>query len=435
MRRITAASALLSSLTAALFAYPVPPSAAQGPPGRSTEGVGVEVFTTKARPQALSDLQKEAVVKARQYVEEHGERLSHPYVDRDTGLLIIPVVDPRHLEVARGAVKSGRVPDVRTAHPVQSRSFAHLERIKHDIVDLKEADLPGANAIVASYVDEENNRVVIQAFAATQDMLRGIVSRYGPSSVAVHLKEELSVSREPAARNDDKAPFYGGANIGCTTGFPYRRGSYTYMVTAGHCYSSGGTATTSGGLRLGTVTSGSRENWTAGVGTVRLTGDTRYLGDLALINTSSWLTGGTPNGSAPYIYRGPAGSAAYSRIGGVDFTYRGDQYCTGGAVTGEQCAWYVDEIFTDYKYTTAGLVRNVAIGTKRRYCIRGGDSGGPVYNVQADGSVRAKGIISGVTGLGGSDHYIGVFETGECVNVFTDIWRSVDAWGGSVMTR
>jgi len=75
----------------------------------------------------------------------------------------------------------------------------------------------------------------------------------------------------------------------------------------------------------------------------------------------------------------------------------------------------------------------VAIGKKHGACTQPGDSGGPVYNVQATGYVRVKGVHS-AGGGGGSDHYSGALES-PCTEVFTDVWRADDAWSAVAITH
>lgn len=188
------------------------------------------------------------------------------------------------------------------------------------------------------------------------------------------------------------------------------------MVTAAHCFPSGGNASTPA-MSMGTVASGSEESWTNGTGTVLMTGETTYAGDQALIRIysgkSSWA----------FIYRGGAGSTTYSSVSGKwsRSPQQNDQYCTGGRVSGEQCGWVVQwSAAGNYTYSNGEVARRVWRGDKRGYCIQGGDSGGPVYTVN-DGVVAAKGVISGAGGFGGSDSFAGALDT-PCRTIFTDIW-------------
>jgi streptogrisin C len=102
-------------------------------------------------------------------------------------------------------------------------------------------------------------------------------------------------------------------------------------------------------------------------------------------------------------------------------------------VSGELCSWQVQwPAAGNYTYTTSGEVaRHVWLGEKRGHCIIAGDSGGPVYTVDSSNRVVAKGIISGATGYGGSDHNTGALEP-PCRNIFTDIWDAYFGFPGDI---
>lgn len=180
---------------------------------------------------------------------------------------------------------------------------------------------------------------------------------------------------------------------------------------------------------MGSVTSGSRENWKAGTGTVYLTGQSTYRGDLALVG----MEGG--RSVSPYIYSGGVNSSSTRAVRERWFrdSAPGDQYCTGGAYSGERCSWVVDWTDGNWKYTTDETARNVTAGRKGGHCIRPGDSGGPAYTIRPDGGVAGKGIISGVVGYGGSDYYAGSLES-DCRNVFTDLEDPTAALPGYLST-
>ncbi|MDR1806826.1 MAG: S1 family peptidase [Propionibacteriaceae bacterium] len=96
----------------------------------------------------------------------------------------------------------------------------------------------------------------------------------------------------------------------------------------------------------------------------------------------------------------------------------GDQFCTGGARSGELCGWTVDQSNVNVTYDDGTVVQKITIGTKGTSGggVIAGDSGGPVYTVRSDGKVAAKGIISG------SGSSWGAYKV-----YFTDIW---DAYYG-----
>ncbi|MFC4063280.1 hypothetical protein ACFOWE_33785, partial [Planomonospora corallina] len=157
------------------------------------------------------------------------------------------------------------------------------------------------------------------------------------------------------------------------------------MVTAGHCLLPQG-----GYSKIGPVL---WSNWHRGTGTVKLPGQPTYYGDLGLINTNIRDT-------SPTIFVGDKNSSTKRWVGGRHSVRakEGDQYCTGGATTGQICRWKVTDLawkvdtFEGDNYD--GTLRWVQVGKKRGRCVNGGDSGGPVYTFRSDGYVVAKGITS-----------------------------------------
>ncbi|GAA3813522.1 hypothetical protein GCM10022226_37810 [Sphaerisporangium flaviroseum] len=64
------------------------------------------------------------------------------------------------------------------------------------------------------------------------------------------------------------------------------------------------------------------------------------------------------------------------------------------------------------------------MGSRVGGCTEGGDSGGPIFTIESDGYVAAKGILSGGKGA-----------LGVCTVNFTDIQEVRRAFGGDVMKR
>jgi hypothetical protein len=150
-----------------------------------------------------------------------------------------------------------------------------------------------------------------------------LAASYGTSGVAVRVTG--TETSGPAPREADTSPFWGGAS-GCTSGFAWHSGSVEMMVSAGHCYPNGYSNVSTPVQSMGSVTQSSEENWTSGTGTVLLTGQSVYRGDLSLVRIFS--------GKSSYsrIYRGGYNSSTYGDVAGKmsRSPANGDQYCTGG---------------------------------------------------------------------------------------------------------
>ncbi len=214
-------------------------------------------------------------------------------------------------------------------------------------------------------------------------------------------------------RNADSSPFWGGARIyantmACTDAFSWTDGSSNYYsLTAGHCAASGGSVKTPS-QSMGLIQS-CEASWTYGVGTVSMCGQTALRGDIALIRISPGFF------SSANMYRGGFGSTSWDPVKEMwnRSPQPGDQYCTGGATSGELCGWVTQQVGVNVTYSNGETARNIVYGTKGGTCLGSGDSGGPVYTVRSDSGIAAKGIISG--GGGGSS----------CTNEYTDIYQAL----------
>jgi len=355
---------------------------------------------------------------------------SYPWVDPATGEVVIDVTSDIGNRLAH-AFQPGKKSATATQRiRAVKRSWAQLEMVRDDIVHLATPGMaPGQESIVAIEPDGPNNRLVVTVDRLNNDLLQALVGLFGTEAIAVRYDPNHQRPVPQARENDTSSGgFYGGANLnGCTSGFPWISGSTYYMVTAGHCFPSGGNASTPAEY-MGWVTSGSRENWNSGTGTVFLPNESVYRGDIALVQVQS------PKQVAGRIYRGGYNSSSSGPVKGMwsRQAATGDQYCSGGRVTGEQCGWSVTRVRFDIRYSTGEWARNINEGKKQAQCTKGGDSGGPVYTVRSDGGIVAKGIHTAGAG-GGSDQWGGYLDP--CYEYFTDIWQAYYGFPGVLRTE
>ncbi|MFZ4264263.1 DNRLRE domain-containing protein [Streptomyces arboris] len=315
---------------------------------------------------------------------------------------------------------------------IVERSVEALESVRDEVLLLTEAELPGVTGLHAAFVDAESNRVVVQTADVGSALVTALGERYGTDTVAVHLTSGVETI-EPVDRYSDSSPYYGGARIlstlpkedkWCTAGFPWRSGGKWYMLTAGHCTSGNGIIfNPSGKDYIGSVV---RDNWNNSKGTVKLSGQKYFAGDLALYQVLG------PEKAAARIFRGGERSTKSRVVADrwKRWAQKGDKVCTGGMVTGERCGWKVTATQATVKYEKGTVAKNVVVARKTESaCVRKGDSGGPVYTVDGKGRAYARGIISGGGG-GGGDHSGGLLDP--CVLVFTDIGLAHSALPGTV---
>lgn len=237
---------------------------------------------------------------------------------------------------------------------------------------------PERDALIVGVTEAAAKEKGIAALAAMFESLTGM-------PVQVRVTGEIV----GATRQNDATPWSGGALIvnsqnggSCSTGFAVLDGAYGRLLSAAHCDLSG------------------NASWYDGTESDIFTYGSTYV-DVRQHDWESLLidpVGGTQG----KVYGGPwnAGTSDphYKQgVAGASATGYGDSVCTSGANSGEHCGIFiVDQAViygcpvTDYDcYGSIGEKPNNAIS------IAQGDSGGPVYAYNADGRVRAKGIISG----------------------------------------
>jgi hypothetical protein len=286
-----------------------------------------------------------------------------------------------------------------------------------EVLTLADTELVGASNLRTATIDAANDRVVIKAATVTQEMREALAARYGAYRVALQVVPGMTVPERKATRQYDTAPYWGGAYFytsvgGCTTGFAWRYNGADYMLTAGHCTSLNGWAYNHS-VTLGWVYA---DNWGNSTGSVRVYGEGYYSGDLSTIKLTET--------SAGRVYKGSSTSSS-SRAVTSRLTFRslvGDTYCVSGQVTGEMCGYKVINNYINVRYSDGTVLRNAAEGYRYGTCTRGGDSGAPIYNIKSDGTVRARGILSG-----GSTNL-----SGNCYDYFTDIYLAEVALPGIV---
>ncbi|MEV8634908.1 hypothetical protein AB0395_24955 [Streptosporangium sp. NPDC051023] len=229
--------------------------------------------------------------------------------------------------------------------------------------------------------------------------------------VTVEQREPITAT---STRCDDTAGWYGGGALRhdsfaggscggtgkaytCTAGFGVRAGSNEFLLTAGHCGAPGDLFTDPGREEIGRAT---HEN----VGH-----------DLLLIQTQ--VIG--------RIWDGTPGVNDFTKpVIGWGWSFPGQSLCYSGTTTGARCGYTVDSAFT--KICDRDLYGNfecwddLISAKKNGQGPRGGDSGGPVFNLENGSSAtRAIGTITGY-GVSGSTEWL----------IFQDFGTATRDWPG-----
>jgi hypothetical protein len=389
------------------------------------ETAGIPVVTTIDQGASISDTQNQAFSDAWVFAMDHPDDVGYPWIDPTTNEVVLSYASAAGLEVLKQW--STGVPVATSLRSVKF-SVGRLETIKHEAISLRLNDVPGAENIVMTAPDEKANRVVITVSAASLQLFSNLADRYGTEAIAVRLDPSFGVST-PNSRLYDYSPFWGGARIYAPTENRYCSDSFSWHVgsasgnailTAAHCVWDGGSiriGDTNSPI-VGTVQSGTEENWKHGVGTVYYQGQTTYRGDAALIRLDS------SHSSGPSIYRGTGTTSSHVVSGGYAYMARDDLVYVGGQAGNETGAFRVDNQHTDVWYSATGeTVRNVTIAQfygDPHPCPISGDSGGSVFAI-VTGGVRAAGTYSGQYGVS------------NCTVVYTEAYDSYLALPGAFL--
>lgn len=308
---------------------------------------------------------------------------------------------------------------------------------------------PRLEDVIAVVNDPTRDRIVLATTGTPTLELRRTIHRLYGSQAAV---TQAPANLRPTSRDADTTPFTGGAAIGnygaehlrCTSGFSWTTSAgEPALLTAGHCYPAGSNQSVATNAIPGFRYWAGRATHT----TVNSSGTIGLSGDLAVIDVQT-----TPDGtridrtSQGRMFVGGPTSTTTVPVTGVQPTARlGSSVCYSSAVLGEECGpidadghggyTVIDTAFA-YRSADGRIWTNLALALKDwGYCIRGGESGSPVYLPAAGGGVSANGIVNGGGGGDVEQQFVPRSSpTENCLLTFTPIGNASALWGGSVQT-
>jgi len=127
----------------------------------------------------------------------------YPWADRKAGELVVPVADPRGVELVQQWVRSGlQVPSPKPGGPFTidlprpevavrivpaQHSILGLRQIMDGVTDLARAGVPGADRIYSVGPDYENDRVIVVTDRINDELLAAIAARFGVDVIAVRV--------------------------------------------------------------------------------------------------------------------------------------------------------------------------------------------------------------------------------------------------------
>ncbi|MBF9132869.1 cellulose-binding domain-containing protein [Plantactinospora sp. S1510] len=277
-------------------------------------------------------------------------------------------VPPADIAAAVATVR--RTASVEVARATYSRT--ELEKAAAKLVPVVEADRADAAHAVRLRTDGAGVEV------AVDDTAGAALPKLPATGVRTTIVERDRLA--PISRNADSAPYDGGAYISpapgswCTAGFGVTNASTaaTYLLSAGHCGSLGQVWSTGAGTQIGAVTHRNADH------------------DTMLISTP------TPG---DHIYVGGVNDEVRARVVGWTKVFPGQLLCQSGVTSAGVLGGPICDLRVEFHYDDREeLVEATQVDGEQ--AARQGDSGGPVYAVNADGTVLAAGTTTRFAGPG-----------------------------------
>lgn len=283
-------------------------------------------------------------------------------------------------EIAVAVATARRTAPVEVAAATYSRT--ELKKAAAKLTPVVAADPTDAAHAVRLRTDGSGIEVVVDRRAGAEaDRKAGAGTAELPKLPATGVRTRIVERARMVERSryDDSAPFDGGTGIGltsygCTAGFGVRHATtgVGYLLTAEHC---------------GPLNQPWHVAWNSTTNTGTLVGHSVASNDdhdTMLISTSS---------PGDHIYVGGQHDEVRARVVGWTEVFPGQFLCqsgytSAGAIGGPVCNLRVDFHYDDVE----DLVEATQLDNQE--AARGGDSGGPVYTVNADGTVLAAGTTT-----------------------------------------
>lgn len=312
-------------------------------------------------------LQAKAIKLDTQLRASLGSAFGGSSYDASTGKLVVRVSDSAKLDDARAAGADARL---------VKRSQADLEAITADL-DKAAGKVAGAGrhangarqasiaGITSWFIDATSNTVHVTVKTSHAQQAKATLAKYG-DAVSI---ETSDLDPTPAANYFDGGDLFNGSS--CSAGINLRNPStgQGFMLTAGHCVSSGSTVYGQGWFTFGPVL----ESWFPSYDDAFVRND----------NPSYWWQG-------PWVDTSPSNGGVITTRSYTDAPV-GTTVCKSGITTLWTCGTISgknETVTYDGTKTVYGLTRHTA-------CVEKGDSGGA--NVSWTGSYAAEGVTSGAS--------------------------------------
>jgi hypothetical protein len=282
------------------------------------------------------------------------------------------------VERARSSLGALALPDSSITYTPAAVSLASLIQRQDQLTGAASKLLQSGVDLVSWGPDIPSNTLLVNVHNLTQSDESSITDEVGAPNLTV--KDSPEANR--TSRTTDSPPWYGGdllhltaAGGSCTSGFSVADSNgVTYDTTAAHC--GNGTFKQNG----------------QGYGvTVKWEMANNGIGDSQTVSTY-------PNSAAGDVF---TGTNTVRPVETVDVATQntGEQFCADGYFTQENCTGIIGNpsMCVHFKdgTTTCGLVYGQSHSFTQPNLVQPGDSGGPVYNYNLDGTLDARGLITG----------------------------------------
>lgn len=322
---------------------------------------------SRKQAEELGVMQERAVKLDVELQRSLGQAYAGAWFDISTGKLVVNVTDKAAAERARAAGADARLAkhDLRTLNAIRAELDA-MANVKPSTGGRREATRARDIGMSAWTVDPVTNTVEVLVTPEQAAKAKEILARYGDAVTMT----ELPAAPEVAANFMDGGDAIN--NSTCSAGFNLRNPStgQGYLLTAGHCVSTGSTLRGQGNVTFGKVL----ESWFPNYDDALARND----------NAGHWIQG-------PWVDTNPSNGGFVTTSGHTDGLV-GTAICKSGITTKWTCGTITakNETVTYSGGTTVyGLTRHNA-------CVEKGDSGGA--NISVAGSTRrAEGVTSGAS--------------------------------------
>ena len=257
--------------------------------------------------------------------------------------------------------------------PVEPRAG----RAAKERLDARSAAVP--DDVTAWWVDPVTHQTVVTVVGPATRAASDFAADADPRAVRLEpMSAPIRLLAAPAPGPATPAPLVGGTAITtsgtrCSDGFSARRGTTTYLLTAGHCTAEGRSWAGPGRTPIGSAVRTEYPGHDYGI--VQVSGTTTWRGS-GRIQSGPTVTGATV---------APSGSAV----------------CRSGSTSGYHCGT-VRATDVTVNYGSGTVITGL---TQTTVCAEAGDSGGPFVTPD---SAQAQGTLSGGTGdcaAGGTTYF------------------------------